>query len=335
MDSVSATLPAQAAAPATPITADNYATLGRQQGAFWASQAQAAQVNGTNNVSFGFKDALDLINPLQHLPIISSIYHAVTGDESNNPAVKVVGDAIYGGPLGAVSGAMDGIFKEVSGKDTLATLAGIFDGDASDNNPAAAPTAVAANTAPVPGSPSNATTTVAAAAPAANDDVALADIKWNSPANSPIMNLAAGVNTTPTGGNQPMQVAAAAKPSMFFQNLQKSVSPQASMPSAPANNFFNPTTKQFTGVQPAAFHPADSKTAANPVAGLAPNSPPGAADISNAAIANANAAAPVDTIQNPQSDFAKKMMDALDRYKAAQQAGDISDTTAPAVDTGM
>ncbi|MGB6086494.1 MAG: hypothetical protein WBF74_07845, partial [Parvibaculum sp.] len=30
---------------------------------------------------FGFSDFLDVINPLQHIPIVSSIYRELTGDE--------------------------------------------------------------------------------------------------------------------------------------------------------------------------------------------------------------------------------------------------------------
>ena len=49
--------------------------------------------------SFSFKDLLDIVNPLQHLPVVGSIYRYLTGDE---PAAgtRIIGDALYGGPIG-------------------------------------------------------------------------------------------------------------------------------------------------------------------------------------------------------------------------------------------
>lgn len=79
---------------------------------------------------FSFHDLLDAINPLQHLPIIGTIYRAVTGDTIGNVA-RVVGDGIYGGPIGAASGLVDVAFIEETGKDVgahvMATLEDIGD----------------------------------------------------------------------------------------------------------------------------------------------------------------------------------------------------------------
>lgn len=52
---------------------------------------------------FSFGDFIDLINPLQHIPIVSDIYREITGD-SIRPDVKATGSAFYGGPIGLVSG---------------------------------------------------------------------------------------------------------------------------------------------------------------------------------------------------------------------------------------
>jgi len=45
------------------------------------------------------KSAIDIANPLQHIPIVGSIYRQVTGDEISTPA-KIAGDTLYGGALG-------------------------------------------------------------------------------------------------------------------------------------------------------------------------------------------------------------------------------------------
>ena len=67
---------------------------------------------------FGWDDFLDVINPLQHIPIISQIYRAATGDEIDG-AASLLG-AIPFGPLGSVGmiGAIaDLAVKDVTGKD--------------------------------------------------------------------------------------------------------------------------------------------------------------------------------------------------------------------------
>ena len=66
--------------------------------------------------NFGFHDLLDAVNPLQHLPIIATIYRAVTGDTIGNVA-RVVGDGLYGGLVGVASGAIDVATVEATGRD--------------------------------------------------------------------------------------------------------------------------------------------------------------------------------------------------------------------------
>lgn len=47
------------------------------------------------------KTAIDVVNPLQHIPVVSSIYQKISGDEINTPA-KIAGDAVYGGVMGGL-----------------------------------------------------------------------------------------------------------------------------------------------------------------------------------------------------------------------------------------
>ena len=76
-------------------------------------------------ISFG--DFLDIINPLQHIPIVGTIYRAVTGDEISSPA-SIFGGFLFGGPLGFVTAISNAIFEEASGQDlgemALAALVG-------------------------------------------------------------------------------------------------------------------------------------------------------------------------------------------------------------------
>jgi hypothetical protein len=68
-----------------------------------------------------FNDFLDIINPLQHLPIVSTIYRAITGD-TIKPTTRVMGDLLFGGPVGAAFGAVSAMVEDVSGSDPGAQM---------------------------------------------------------------------------------------------------------------------------------------------------------------------------------------------------------------------
>jgi hypothetical protein len=104
---------------------------------------------------FSFHDFLDIINPLQHLPVVGTIYRAITGDQIKTPE-KIAGDAIYGGPLGALSAVADAIYQQSTGKSFGDTILGWFTGHhgtaaVAQNIKPAAP--AKAQTASVPASP--------------------------------------------------------------------------------------------------------------------------------------------------------------------------------------
>ena len=78
-----------------------------------------------------FLDLLDVINPLQHVPIVGPLYRQITGDEID-PAPRLAGGALFGGVFGAVGAFIDVIVEELTGNDigdhALAFL-GIIDDD--------------------------------------------------------------------------------------------------------------------------------------------------------------------------------------------------------------
>lgn len=66
---------------------------------------------------FSFFDFLDIINPLQHIPIVNTVYRAITGDEIKG-GTRVVGGALFGGPIGAILGGVNAVVaSENKGKD--------------------------------------------------------------------------------------------------------------------------------------------------------------------------------------------------------------------------
>ncbi len=77
----------------------------------------AAQYNTAGgDEEFGFGDLLDMINPLQHIPVVSRIYRHITGDHIK-PVSQVVGDTIYGGPAGGAISLTNVIVAHETGRD--------------------------------------------------------------------------------------------------------------------------------------------------------------------------------------------------------------------------
>ncbi len=76
---------------------------------------------------FSFHNLLSIVNPLEHLPIIGTLYRAITGTHIGIPE-RVAGDALYGGLWGAVSGIADAAFEAVTGKDFGSTVLALFTG---------------------------------------------------------------------------------------------------------------------------------------------------------------------------------------------------------------
>jgi hypothetical protein len=62
---------------------------------------------------FDLGDLLDMINPLQHIPVVSSIYRNLTGDEIS-PAARLAGGMLYGGPVGLVSAFVSGVVEDAA-----------------------------------------------------------------------------------------------------------------------------------------------------------------------------------------------------------------------------
>ena len=66
------------------------------------SYEEERELSHVSKTNLTFLDIVDAVNPLQHLPLISSIYRNVSGD-SISDVPKFVGGALYGGPLGLVA----------------------------------------------------------------------------------------------------------------------------------------------------------------------------------------------------------------------------------------
>ncbi|MDD3287884.1 MAG: hypothetical protein PHX43_02605, partial [Alphaproteobacteria bacterium] len=52
--------------------------------------------------NFSVGDVLDVLNPIQHIPLVGTLYRYVTGDNNLKPYAQVTGDILYGGLIGGV-----------------------------------------------------------------------------------------------------------------------------------------------------------------------------------------------------------------------------------------
>lgn len=71
---------------------------------------------GQKTDEFGFLDLLDMVNPLQHLPVVNVVYRAITGDEIK-PISQIIGGAVFGGPAGVAGGLVNAVIREETGRD--------------------------------------------------------------------------------------------------------------------------------------------------------------------------------------------------------------------------
>jgi len=78
-----------------------------------------------------FSDVLDILNPLQHIPIINTIYQHLTGD-TEGAVADVAGGTLWAGPIGLVGSLIDLAVKSDTGKsisDNILSWLGLEDDD--------------------------------------------------------------------------------------------------------------------------------------------------------------------------------------------------------------
>jgi hypothetical protein len=61
-----------------------------------------------------FHDLISVVNPLQHFPVVGTLYRALTHDTIKTPE-KIAGDTLYGGLWGLVSSVADTAFEKITG----------------------------------------------------------------------------------------------------------------------------------------------------------------------------------------------------------------------------
>lgn len=266
--------------------------------------------------SFSFKDVLDIVNPLQHIPVIGSIYRYLTGDEPST-GTRIIGDGLYGGPIGfgasVVMQAITSLLPGADGRDLgEKALASVFGEPNHSPTLAAAPASAGSQTAQTQ---QPAVTQI----PATAAPILLAQAFQGQPGQAQILNspqLAATLYRSPAA--QP--AAAAPEPSPNAQSI--------------------PLQRQF-----------GNTSAAN---GQTLNSRPVPLELSSNLLPVAKPAMPTRSIVPPQpvppsatasnnagtpNAIAQKMLDALDKYermkKQQSQEDSAKDSDQPKVDLSL
>ena len=82
---------------------------------------------------FSFGDFVDFINPLQHIPVLGTIYREITGD-AIKPEVQVAGSMVFGLATGSVllsaaSGIASAVIEQETGEEPTVQIANALLGD--------------------------------------------------------------------------------------------------------------------------------------------------------------------------------------------------------------
>ena len=173
---------------------------------------------------FTFFDFLDIINPLQHIPLLSTLYRNVTGDEID-PGARIAGATLFGGPAGLAISSLNVMVKHSTGKDVgdhmMAFLQEHGQNDApgvEDTNPVQVALATAADYAALDAT--RTATQQAASAPSPG------------PATSPTLGHAYGMTGIPIAKAQPAEsnyVRRAAPDLQLLDEIKAPASPEKAL----------------------------------------------------------------------------------------------------------
>ncbi len=182
-----------------------------------------------------FGDFLDVINPLQHIPVVNDIYRELTGDNKIGVAARLAGGALFGGVFGLIGSAVNAVVEEATGHDIGGNVLALFKDDA----PSSSGTALASATAP---NPTAETAPAAAPSGTGKDDgdkttakaMPLPDLTGAPPSLTPAAVAPAAVAAAAPTPLTPAAVAAAAPDSPKVAADTTRTVADATIPPAPA-----------------------------------------------------------------------------------------------------
>lgn len=100
----------------------------------YALRGPDVPTNTNTETEFGFADLIDMVNPLQHIPVVNHFYREMTGDEIR-PISQIIGGGVFGGPLGAASGLANVIAIQETGDDLTGNALAMLGGKSKAETP--------------------------------------------------------------------------------------------------------------------------------------------------------------------------------------------------------
>lgn len=73
-----------------------------------------------------FETLVDAVNPLQHIPGVSTLYRAASGDNISSFS-RILGGTLIGGPMGFAVSAVNALLQEATGSDAGEHLLAMFE----------------------------------------------------------------------------------------------------------------------------------------------------------------------------------------------------------------
>ena len=74
------------------------------------------------------EDVAKAANPLHYVPFVSQLYESATGN-TGSAAMKIIGGALIGGPIGLIAGIANAIFEQETGTTVVASLSNALRGE--------------------------------------------------------------------------------------------------------------------------------------------------------------------------------------------------------------
>jgi hypothetical protein len=93
-----------------------------------ATNSDSKEFSFFGDDGFTFLDFVDMVNPLQHIPVVSTAYRQITGDELDHGA-RLAGGTLFGGPIGFAASAFNVLLEHNTGKDVGDHVVAWFDGE--------------------------------------------------------------------------------------------------------------------------------------------------------------------------------------------------------------
>ena len=94
-------------------------------------EAAEGEFNLFGEDGFSFADLVDVVNPLQHIPVVSTMYREASED-TLAPGPRMLGSTLFFGPIGLATSVVNVLIEQGTGKDVGEHIASALFSDGED-----------------------------------------------------------------------------------------------------------------------------------------------------------------------------------------------------------